>query len=146
MRTYKKQRYLFFWIALAVYFVPVVIAVACLLPFVRTGEGTKWGIGISVVALHCFGFLGGIFRGLKAHFPFLHASPLLFLLLAMFFTLDIFRNYVYTFMTIAAVSLASGVAASVLWALHGRYKRKAQTVSTVLKSGILDEIQKEKSK
>ena len=145
MQTYKKQRYLFFWLSIAVYFVPVVITVACLLPFVRTGEAAKWGIGIAVVAIHCLGFLGGIFHGLKAHFPFFQTGPLLFLLLAMFFTADLFQNYVYTFMTISAVSFASGVAASVLWYLHGRYKRREQTVSTVLKSGVLDEIQKEKT-
>lgn len=142
MTTFKARRYLFFWGALAVYFLPTVIVTACLLPFMETDEGAKCGIGIAVVALHGLGFLGGIFRGIKAHFPFLHWSPFLFLLLAMFFTLDIFRSYVYTFMTIAAVSFASSISSSVIWWMHGRYKKKAQTVNAVMESGILDELEK----
>ena len=51
-KTYKKQRFLFFWLAIVVYFLPYVIATACLLPLMKAGQGQKWAIGIGVIALN----------------------------------------------------------------------------------------------
>lgn len=141
MKTYKTQRYLFFWLAIATYFIPVVVTTACLLPFMAQAKGMKWGIGIAVVALHSLGFVGGIFRGLRAHFPFINTTSFLFLVCALFFTADVFHDYVYSFMTIALVSFVSGIAACILWMMHEKYKRQSQTIATVLKSGLLKEMQ-----
>ena len=136
-KTYQWQRYLFFWLTIAAYFVPTIVATAVLLPFVKAQEGTKWGMGIAVVLLNAMPFIGGIFRKLLAHVPFVNWLAIVFLSLAAFFTLDLFRDYVATFCTIETISFAFSIAACVLWYFHGVYKRRSQTVSTVLKSGLL---------
>lgn len=136
-QNYKVQRYLFFWLAIAAYFVPYIAATAALLPFVKAESGVKWGIGLAVTALNALPLIGGIFRNLTAHIPFINVPAILFILLAGFFTLDIFRAYRFTFMTIEAAACAGGLAASVLWIFHRRYKAKAQVVRTVIKSGLI---------
>lgn len=136
-KTYRLQRYLFFWLAIAVYFVPYISVTAGLLPIMKTTAGIRWGIGIAVVLINALPFIGGIFHALRAHFPFVNMFALLFLFLAGFFTLDIFARYRFTFMTIEAVALAGAIGASVLWHFHRKYKRKALTVGDVLKSGLL---------
>ena len=62
---------------------------------------------------------------------------LVFMLLAGFFLLDVFRDYVYTFMSIEAAALGGSVLACVFWGLHKKYKRQNQTIKTVVKSGVL---------
>lgn len=137
-KSYQKQRFLFFWLSIVVYFVPYLIATACLLPFMKAAQGEKWAIGIAVMALNAIPFLTGIFKGFRAHFPFVNLIAFAFVCLASFFTLDLFHKYVYTFLTIETVALAGSITACVLWHFHRKYKRKAQTVSDVLKSGLLD--------
>lgn len=137
-KTYKKQRCLFFWLSLLSYFLPYVIAVSCLLPYMRAAEGVKWGIGLAVLALNSLPFLGGIFRGFRAHFPFVNTLAIVFVMLAGFFTLEIFSDYVYTFMTIESIAAAGSLLACLFWHFHKKYKRRAQTVATVVKSGLLE--------
>lgn len=138
-RDYQKYRYLFFWLSIVVYFLPYLIATASLLPTMRASQGAKWGIGLAVMALNAIPFLTGIFKGFRARFPFVNIIAFVFVILAAFFLSDLFHKYVYTFLTIEAVALAGSIAACVLWHFHRKYKRKAQTVSDVLKSGLLDE-------
>ena len=137
-KTYKKQRYLFFWFSIAVYFLPYIITTACLLPFVETNVGSKAGIGLAVAALNALPFLAGIFKGFRAHFPFVNLLAFVFVLLAMFFLSDVFQNYVYTFLWIELAAVLGSIAACVLWHFHRKYKRKAQTVGDIAKSGILE--------
>lgn len=136
-KTYKKQRYLFFWAALLVYFVPYIAVTASLLPFMKVADGARVGIGLAVVALNAMPFLSGIMKGFRAHFPFFNVTAFVFVFLASFFTLSLFSSYVYTFTTIELTAAISSFLACVFWGLHRKYKRKAQTVSTVVKSGIL---------
>ena len=138
-KSYKKQRYLFFWLSLVAYFVPYIVATACLLPFMKAAEGMKWGIGLAVAALNALPFLGGILKGFRAHFPFVNMIAFVFVLLAGFFTLEVFHNYVYTFLTIEAAAVAGSLAACVLWHFHRKYKRKAHTVGDVIASGLIKE-------
>ncbi len=138
-KRYKKQRYLFFWLSLVAYFVPYIVATACLLPFIQAAVGMKWGIGLSVAALNALPFLGGIFKGFRAHFPFVNMIAFVFVLLAGFFTLEVFHNYVYTFLTIEAAAVGGSLAACVLWHFHRKYKRKSQTVGDVIASGLIKE-------
>ena len=137
-KSYNTQRFLFFWLSIAVYFLPYLIATACLLPIMKAAQGTKWAIGIAVLALNAIPFLTEIFKGFRAHFPFVNMIAFVFVILAGFFTLDLFSKYVYTFLTIEAVALAGSIAACVLWHFHRKYKRKAQAVSDILKSGLLE--------
>ena len=137
MKTYKKQRYIFFWASIVCYFVPYIAATAALLPFMTESTGMKWGIGLAVVLINSLPFLGGVLRNIFSHVPFINMISIVFLLLAGFFLMEVFRDYVYTFMTIEACAFGGSVAACVFWGLHQKYKRQAQTVSTVLKSGVL---------
>lgn len=137
-KTYRKERYIFFWLSIVVYFVPYIIATACLLPLMKAAEGQKCAIGMAVIALNTLPFLTGIFKGFRAHFPFVNLLALVFVALAGFFCLDLFHKYVYTFLTIEAVALAGSVGACVLWHFHKKYRRKCQTVNDVLKSGLLN--------
>ena len=137
-KGYRLKRYLFFWLAIIVYFLPYLIATACFLPVMKAPHGTKWAIGLAVMGINAIPFIAGIFKGFRAHFPFVNMSAFVFVLLAGFFTLELFSDYVYTFLTIEAIALAGSIAACVLWHFHRKYKRKAQTVSDVLKSGLLD--------
>ena len=138
MKTYTTQRYIFFWLSVVLYFVPYIVATASLLPFMTESTGVKFGIGIAVVFVNALPFIGGFLRHLFAHVPFINILALVFMLLAGFFLLDVFREYVYTFMTIEACALAGSVFACISWALHKKYRRQSQTVKTVLKSGILE--------
>lgn len=137
-KSYQKERYLFFWLSIVVYFLPYLIATAATLPTMRATQGAKWGIGLAVMALNAIPFLTGIFKGFRARFPFVNLIAFVFVILAAFFLSDLFHKYVYTFLTIESVALAGSIGACVLWHFHRKYKRKAQTVSDVVKSGILD--------
>ena len=136
-KTYSKQRYIFFWLSVIVYFVPYIVATAFLIPPMSAARSMKWSIGLSVVLLNTLPFIGGMFRRILSHFPFVNLPAILFVLLAGFFLLDIFRSYVYTFLTIEATAAAGSVAACFMWHLHRKYKRQARTVKTVIKSGVL---------
>lgn len=137
MKTYKAQRYLFFWLSAAFYFLPYIIATACLLPFMEAATGMKWSIGLVVALVNALPFIGGVFRVLFAHTPFINLPALLFVALAGFFMLPLFRDFVYTFLVIESCAAGGGILATVFWALHNKYKTKAETVRTVLKSGVL---------
>lgn len=137
-KTYRKQRYFFFWLSVLVYFVPYIVATSCLLPIIRTDTGIKCGIGLAVIALNAIPFLGGILKGVRAHFPFVNLLAVVFVLLAAFFLTDVFRNYVYTFLWIELAAMLGSIAACVFWYFHKKYKRKAHTINDVLKSGILE--------
>lgn len=136
-KTYKKQRYIYFWLSLISYFVPYVAVTAALLPMMVESVGMKWGIGLAVVALNALPFIGGVLRHIFAHVPFINMLALVFMLLAGFFLLDVFREYVYTFMSIEAAALGGSLLACVFWGLHKKYKRQNQTIKTVVKSGVL---------
>lgn len=137
-KTYRKERYLFFWLSVASYFMPYVVVTACLLPFIKTGVGMKWGMGLAVVALNALPFLGGIWKGFRAHFPFVNLLALVFVVLAGFFTLEIFQDYVTAFLWIELSAAVGSLAACVFWHFHRKYKRKAQTVGDIVKSGVLE--------
>lgn len=137
MKTYRKEKYIFFWAAFACYFLPFVVATACLLPFMEVATGMKWSIGLTVVLVNALPFVGGIFRVLFSHTPFINMPAILFVLLATFFTAPMFADYVSTFCVIEGCAAIGGILATVFWFLHTKYKTKFETVHTVLKSGVL---------
>ncbi len=136
-RTYKKERYIFFWLTIITYFVPVIAVTAALLPFVTVSNGAKLGIGCVVVLLHLIVFLCGFLLKFFAHFPFFNGYAVVITALSYFFTLEVFADYVYTFRWIGLAMTLSSIAACVLWVFHNQYKRKSQTVNDVIKSGVL---------
>ena len=136
-RTYKKERYIFFWMTIIVYFVPVIAVTASLLPMVVASQGTKWGVGCTVMLLYSLVFVRGFLYKLLVHFPFFNGWAAAGILISSFFTLDFLSKYRFTFMWIMGTMFVSGFAACVLWIFHNKYKRAAQTVKTVVKSGVL---------
>lgn len=134
---YKKRRYAYFWIALVCYFMPYLAATSCLLPFMTESTGLKWGIGLAVVFVNALPFIGGVFRNMLAHFPFINLPAAVFLFLASFFLLDVFQNYVYTFMTIEACAAGGSVFACVFWELHRKYKSKDGQAKTMKELGVI---------
>lgn len=136
-KTYKKQRFLFFWLSIAVYFLPYIIVTACLLPLMKTAAGTRAGIGLAVIALNALPFLGGILKGFRAHFPFVNLIAFVFVLLAAFFLSELFKNYVYTFLWVELAAVLGSVAACVLWHFHRKYKRLNETYRANKKIGVI---------
>ena len=136
-KKYNWQRYLFFWATIAAYFVPYIAACASLLPFLVVRPAMKWGIGLAVALINALPFVGGLFHKLLAHIPFVNWLSIIFLSLAAFFTMQIFCDYVHTFLTIEAFAAAGSVLACLFWYFHKKYKRKAQTVRDVVQSGLV---------
>ena len=134
---YRRRRYAYFWTALACYFVPYIVATSCLLPFMVESAGLKWGIGLAVVFVNALPFIGGVLRGLFAHVPFINVLAIVFLFLAGFFMLDVFRDYVSTFMTIEACAAGGSVLACVFWGLHRKYKAKDGQAKTMKELGVI---------
>lgn len=139
-KTYKKERYLFFWLSILAYFVPYVVVTACLLPMMKTATGMKWGIGMGVVFLNALPFVFGIFRKFRNGFPFFSFVPFLYLGLNGFFAMQVFQRYRAIFNWIELAFAVGLLVSCVFWYLHRKYKRKAQTVHDVLKSGLLDSL------
>lgn len=136
-KTYKKERYLFFWLSIAAYFLPYIIATACLLPFVKASNGTRVAMGLAVVALNTITFIAGVFKGFRAHFPFVNIPAFAFVALSGFFTLSLFSNYVSTFNVIETAAFVGSLVSCDLWYFHRKYKRKSLTVGDIVKSGFL---------
>lgn len=139
MKNYKKQRYCFFYLTIAAYFLPYIAVTAALLPFTPESQGVKWGAGVLIVLLNALPFAYGVFHRFLAKVPFINFLAVVFVALSGFFSLDFFADYVYTFAWIEAAAAVGSVAACTFWLLHLKYKRQAQTVETVKKSGLLDQ-------
>lgn len=137
LKRYRLFRYLFFWASVVAYFAPYIAACAALLPFVVANPAMKWGIGLIIACLNALPFVGGLLHKLLAHVPFVNWLAICFLALAAFFTMGVFRDYVHTFLTIEALAAAGSLAACMFWYFHKKYKRKAQTVKDVMKSGLV---------
>lgn len=135
--TYKKERYLYFWLSFAAYFLPYIITTCCLLPMVKETAGTKTAIGFAIVFINAIPFLGGVLRNIFAHLPFVNMIAIMFVALGTFFLADVFQHYVYSFLAIEGAAAAGSIVACVFWVLHRKYKTKAETVKTVVKSGVL---------
>ncbi len=136
-KDYQKQRYIFFWLAIVFYFLPMIVATASLLPFMKAATGTKLGIGACVVLINSVPFLEGLLRRFVAKGLVVNWFSVLFMSLSGFFLLPIFETYVSTFCIIEASALGGFILYDIFWMLHLKYKRQAQTVKTVIKSGIV---------
>lgn len=136
-KQYKHRRLLYFWLSLVCYFVPYIVATSCLLPFMVESTGLKWGIGLAVVFVNALPFVGGVLRHLFSHVPFINLLAIVFLFLAGFFLLDVFHDYVYTFMTIEGCAAGGSVLACVFWGLHRKYKSKDGQAKTMKELGVI---------
>ena len=99
-KTYRKEKWLFFFLSIAAYFVPFIVVTSVFFPMMDVAKGYKVAIGLAVVAINTVPFLMGVFRSFFAHFPLFNMLSIVFLILAAFFTMDVFRYYVEIFLWI----------------------------------------------
>lgn len=134
VRTYKKEKYLYFALSVVTYFLPFVITTACLLPVIKAAEGFKIALGLGVVVINAIPFLVGAFRWFFSHFPMLNFVALLFLDLEAFFRMDVFRTYADTFLWIELAAGVGSIASCVLWAKYLKYASYNKTMKATLGS------------
>lgn len=134
-KTFKKEKRLYFAIAVAAYFLPFIITTACLLPFVKAAQGFKIAAGLGIVIVNAIPFLMGIFRSFFAHFPMFNLLAVAFLMLGGFFIMDTFRSCAETLLWIELAAALGSIASCVFWALHKKYARYAESVKATVASG-----------
>lgn len=134
-KTFKKQRIIYFWLAIAAYFLPFIIVSACLLPFIKINGGLKIAVGLGIVFINAIPFLMGVFKVFFAHFPMLNILSIVFLCLAAFFTLDIFRCYVDKLLWIESAAAIGSVVSCIFWAKHLKYQKWNESVKATVGSG-----------
>lgn len=134
-KTFFKQKWMCFALAIIFYFLPFIIVTACLLPLTKASEGMKWGIGMGIVLINAIPFLMGVFRAFFAHFPMLNILSFVFLALAAFFMLDYFRYYAEIFLWIEFAAALGSIASCVSWGLFRKYSHWRESIKANIKSG-----------
>lgn len=134
-KTYGKEKRLYFVFSIIAYFLPFVIVTACLLPLVKAAEGFKIAIGLGIVVINAIPFLMGVFKAFFAHFPMFNLLAVAFLLLAAFFTLDVFKTYMNIFCWIELAAALGSVISCILWGQYRKYADFARTMKATVKSG-----------
>lgn len=134
-KTYKKEKYLYFWLAIAAYFVPFIVVTSVFLPMVEAASGFKVALGLEIVIINTIPFLMGFFKSFFAHFPMVNILALAFLALAAFFTLDVFKNYVEIFLWIETAAAVGSVISCILWWQYRKYKGYNASMKATLNSG-----------
>lgn len=134
-KTFKKQRFTYFWLAIAVYFLPFIIVTACLLPIVKMSGGMKIAVGLGIVLVNAIPFLMGVFRAFFAHFPMFNVLAIVFLCLAAFFSLDLFHGCVEKLLWIESAAALGSIFSCIFWGKHLKYKKWNESVKATVGSG-----------
>lgn len=137
-KTFFRQKWICFALALAFYFLPFIIVTACLLPLTAAAEGLKWAIGMGIVLINAIPFLMGIFRTFFAHFPMLNILAFVFLALAAFFMLDYFQYYAEIFLWIELAAGLGSIASCICWGLYRKYSSWRESVKANVRSGAFE--------
>lgn len=142
-KTYIKEKWLYFAFSIVAYFLPFVIVTACLLPMVKAAEGFKIAIGLVIVVINAIPFLMGVFKAFFAHFPMFNLLSVVFLMLAAFFTFEVFANYMHIFCWIELAAALGSVISCILWGQHRKYADYNRTMKATIKSGAFKMKEKE---
>lgn len=134
-RTFAKEKRIYFILALVAYFLPFLIVTASLIPLVKTTHGLKIAMGLGIVLINAIPFLMGIFKAFFAHFPMLNVLAIVFIMLAAFFTLDIFRGCVDKLLWIELAAAFGSVISCLLWGKYRKYSKWNESVKANIKSG-----------
>ena len=134
-RTFVKEKWIFFFLAVVAYFAPFIAVTACFLPLVKAAQGFKIAVGLGIVLINAIPFLMGIFRALFAHFPMLNMFAIVFLALASFFMLDVFQRQAEIFLWIELAAACGSILSCIFWALHRKYSGYRNSLKATLKSG-----------
>lgn len=116
-----KRKWLYFGLSIAAYFLPFIIVTAVFFPMVEAAKGFKIALGLGIVLINTIPFLMGVYRSFFAHFPMLNILSIVFLFLAVFFTMEIFQYYVQVFCWIEGAAAIGSVASCILWAKFRKY-------------------------
>lgn len=134
-KTYRKEKWLFFFLSIAAYFVPFIVVTSVFFPMMDVTKGYKVAIGLAVVAINTVPFLMGVFRSFFAHFPLFNMLSIVFLILAAFFTMDVFRYYVEIFLWIETAAAVGSIAACILWHYYRKFGGWHESIKANVKSG-----------
>lgn len=134
-KTFKKEKWLYFVFSVLAYFLPFIIVAACLLPMVKAAQGLKIAMGLGIVFINAIPFLMGIFKAFFAHFPMLNILAIVFLCLAAFFILDVFKTCVDKLLWIEGAAALGSIASCILWAKHRKYAKWHESVKANVRSG-----------
>ena len=136
IKTFKLQKWLCFGAAIAFAFLPTIIAIACVFPFIKNADtGYKVALGTVMVIINTVPFMMNAYKGFIAHFPFLNTFAICFCLLGAFFSLEFFSEYQGKFFLIEGVAALGSIAACVCWALYKHYAHYVESVKAGIKSG-----------
>ena len=134
-KTYRKEKWLFFFLSIAAYFVPLIVVTAVFFPMMEVAKGYKVALGIAVVAINSVPFLMGLFRSFFAHFPLFNMFAVAFLILSAFFTMDVFRYYVQIFRWIEVAAVAGSIAGCILLHYYRKFSGWHESIKANVKSG-----------
>lgn len=134
-RTYRKEKWICLALSILAYFLPSIVVSSVFLPMIKAASGFKVALGLGIVLINTVPFLMGVFRAFFAHFPMFNLLAAVFLLLAAFFTFDIFQRYVDIFLWIELAAALGSIASCIFWVKYRRYKEASRTVKDAVRSG-----------
>lgn len=140
IRSYRAAKWTCLAVSVLAYFLPFIVVAACLIPGMQTeakDAGQLWAVGIAIIILNSLPFIGGCLRHITAHFPMMNFLSFFFLLLYGFFTLQLFREYVYKFCWIEFAALVGSVVSCVFWHFYRKNKRKLEIAKTNKEMGVI---------
>ena len=139
-KTYKKEKWLYFSLAFAAYFLPMIVVISVFFPIMEIGGGAKVGMGAVLIVVNSIPFLKNIFSSFLVHFPLFNVFCRGVSCGRRFFATDFFQYYVNVFMWIEFAAVVGSVLACVFWAKYRKYSQWRESVKAVGKSGILGAI------
>lgn len=134
-KTYAKEKRLYFAFSVIAYFLPFITVTASLLPMVEAARGLKIAMGLGIAFVNAIPFLMGLFKAFFAHFPMLNILAIVFLCLAAFFALDVFKKCVDNLLWIELAAATGSILSCVLWAKYRKYADYNRTMKATVKSG-----------
>lgn len=134
-KTFKKEKWLYFGLSIVAYFLPFIVVTAVFFPMIEAATGFKFALGLGVVLINTIPFLMGVYRSFFAHFPMLNMLAIVFLLLAVFFTMEIFQYYVQVFCWIEGAAALGSIASCILWGKFRKYSHWHESIKANVRSG-----------
>lgn len=134
-KTFFKEKWVYFALSIAAYFLPFTITSACLLPMVKTAQGLKVAMGLGIVLINAIPFIFGLFKTFFAHFPMLNLLAIVFLFLAAFFTMEVFKTCVDRLLWIESAAAIGSLLSCVFWGKYRKYSKWRESVKANVRSG-----------
>lgn len=134
-KAFIKEKWIYFVLSIISYFLPFIVVTCCLLPMVKAVSGLKIAIGLGIVFINAIPFFMGVFKSFFAHFPMFNVLALVFLCLAAFFSLEVFKNCVDKLLWIEGSAALGSLVSCILWGKYLKYKKWSESVKATVNSG-----------